>query len=287
MDEPRDVGGLSKMNGMARREFLQKVLAAALTVPVGGLMLSGCEGEGLLKPPDGGPGPAPQGDLGQEVQAMRDAIASVIQATQNLQGAGDIDLAAWMAQVNAQLSIVWPLMVAAAQQELRDNVSAEMQEVLDQLDQFGEPLRYSGPAPIVTQERLQDAWDRAEALLQAQPTAKAPYATEATWAFFLMLFLIFPTMAGAEALNYAMAAAGMDTGHGATSVYDLLHPASPISCTPCFIGALLNGLLGIVMLLFLAMGSHAGMAPSMLFGRDWLIMLVLLAALFMLFLSGT
>jgi len=282
MDKSHGKGDCVKTEGMERREFLQKILGAALAIPAGGLLLSGCESGGILTPPDN---PAPQGNLTAGVQNMRDEIARVLSDARGIQGAGDVDVAGWIARLNGQLADVWPAMVRAAQQDLRDNVSAEMAGVLGQLDQFGEDLGYAGPAPTITQQKLQAAWDRAEGLML--PTAAGgPYATESTWAFFLMLFLVFPTILDVDAFNFASAAAGMDSGHGAASLFSLLHPTGAISCTPCFISALISGVLGVMMLLFMGMGSHAANAPSMLFGRDWLVSLVMLAALFVLFISA-
>lgn len=285
MDSPRDVKDLMPLEGMERREFLQKVLSAAVGLPAAGMLLSGCGGGILDSSDDAGPAP-PQGNLSEEVQQMRDAISGVMQAVRSLQEAGDADLTGWLAQINTQLAVVWPLMVAAGQQDLRANVSDEMQQVLDQLDQFGSPLTYSGAAPQITQQQLQDAWERADALMLAQPTAEEAYATPNTWIFFLMLFLVFPAIAPGDAFNYAQAASSMDTDSQAGVLYSLLHPLGSISCTPCFFGAVLSGVLGSIMLLFMAMGPHAATAPSMLFGRDWMIMLVLLATLYVLFLSS-
>ncbi len=282
MDESRGKSDLVKMDGMERREFLQKILAAALAIPAGGLLLSGCGSGGILEPPNG---PVPQVNLAAGVQNMRDEIATVLDAARGIQSAGDTDVPGWIAQLNAQLADVWPAMVAATPQALHDNTSAEMANVLGQLDQFGEPLHYSGPAPAISQQKLQAAWDRAEGMLLPIAAGKSPRAAEATWAFFLMLFLVFPTILDADAFNFANAAVDMDSGHGAASLYGLLHPAGAISCTPCFISALIGGVLGIIMLLFMAMGSQAAMAPSMLFGRDWLVTLVVLAALLVLFVS--
>jgi len=288
MDESRDEMDLITPDGMRRREFLHKLLAAAVGLPAATALLSGCDGHGILEPPENGaaPGPGPQGDLGEEVQDMRDVITSIIQAMQNMGGAGDAELAGWLAQINAQLEAVWPLMVGAGQQDLRDNVSPEMQQFLDQLDDWQVPLNYSGGAPQFSEAALQAAWDRAEGLLLPQAAGDGPYATEQTWAFFLMLFLIFPGIGGGEAFNFATGAAGMDTGNQASGLFSLLHPSGGIACTPCFISALLTGLLSIVMLLFMGMASHTSMAPSMLFGRDYVIVLAMLAALFILFLAS-
>lgn len=286
MGKPDNGMDMFEKVGMERREFLQKLLAAVVGIPAAGALLAGCDGDGLLDSPNGaGPGPVPAGNLDQEVQDMRDVIAGIIQAIQDLEGTEGIDIAGWLAQLNAQLAVVWPLMVAANQQDLRDNVSAEMQQVLDQLDQFGEELDYSGAAPQFTQQDLQTAWDRAEGLLLARPTSQEPYATEQTWIFFLLLFLVFPLIGNDMAFNYALAASSMDTGNEAASLFSMLHPAGAISCTPCLISALLSGLLAIVMLLFMAMGSHAAMAPSMLFGRDYMIALGLMVALLALFVA--
>ncbi|HCA47402.1 MAG TPA: hypothetical protein DEP45_08580, partial [Armatimonadetes bacterium] len=147
-------------------------------------------------------------------------------------------------------------------------------------------LDYSGPAPTITQQRLTEAWDRAEALLAAQPAAPTPYATESTWAFFLMLFLVSPTITNASAFALAEAAAASDSSHEAASLHALLHPSSPISCTPCLMNAAIGAMLGVIMLLFLAIGSHAAGLPSMLFGRDWLVALVMMTVLLRLFETG-
>ncbi|MBD3292118.1 MAG: hypothetical protein GF393_04280 [Armatimonadia bacterium] len=218
---------------------------------------------------------------------MRGVIADIIQAIQNMEDAGDADLAGWLAQLNGQLAAVWPPMVAANQQDLRDNVSPEMQQFLDQLDDWQVPLDYSGGAPQFSEAALQAAWDRAEGMLLPQAAGDEPYATQQTWAFLLMLFLIFPAISGADAFNFATGAASMDTGNEASGLFSLLHPSGGIACTPCFISAMLSGFLSIVMLLFLGMASHTSMAPSMLFGRDYAIVLALLAVLFVLFLAAS
>jgi hypothetical protein len=264
--------GTMALGGMERREFLQKLIAAALALPAGGLLLSGCGGGGDGDPP-------PQGELPLKLQGMRDGIASVLQQVSGLTSAASADVPAWTTRLNGQLTQVWPLMVAAPPTELRSNVSGEMAGVLAQLDQLGTPLDYSGPAPAITQQRLTEAWDRADALLAAQPAPAGPYATESTWAFFLMLFLIFPTITTASAFTLAEAAAASDSSHEAASLYATLHPGSPISCTPCFMTAAINAMTGVIMLLFMAIGSHAASLPSMLFGRDWLVALMMMTVL--------
>lgn len=285
MDRPPYVEGPRTPGGIVRRDFLRKLLSAAVGIPAAGVLLSGCGG-GIL---DGGgdedgPNPPPAGNLAQGVQGMRDEISGVMQAIQGMQNAGDIDLVAWQDRLNAQLAIVWPLMVAANEQALRDNVSAEMQPVLGELDELEEALGYSGPAPQITPQRLQAAWDRAEALLLPAASANGPYADQSTWVFFLMLFLAFPGMLNEAAFGIALAAAQHDARNNATNIYNALHPTGPIDCTPCLIGVLTSNLLAIVMLLFVAMGSHAAAAPSMLFGRDWLMLTTTMAAIYMLFL---
>jgi hypothetical protein len=284
MDNLDEVQDLLEEGGMKRREFLRKVLAAAVGLPAATALIAGCDGDGILEPPGGGPGPAPQGNLGEEVLQMRQLITQIIDAIAALTGADGDELAAWLAQLNAQLADVWPLMVAANQQGLRDNVSPEMQPVLDQLDDFNVPLDYSGPVPQITQQRLQDAWNRAEDLLLPQAAGDGPYATEQTWGFFLILFLMFPAIAGTDAFNFATAAGTMDTENQAGQMYDMLHPTGEVSCTPCFFNSLISTLLAILMLVFMAAGSEMGEAPSMLFGRDFPILLVLLAVVLMLFL---
>ena len=260
------------MGGRERREFLQKLIAAALALPAGGLLLSGCGGGGDGDPP-------PQGELPLKLQGMRDGIASVLQQVSGLTAAASADVPAWTTRLNGQLTQVWPLMVAAPPTELRSTVSGEMAGVLGQLDRLGTPLDYSGPAPAITPQRLPEAWDRAETLLAAQPTAPSPYATENTWAFFLMLFLIFPTITNASAFALAEAAAASDSSHEASNLYAMLHPNAPISCTPCLMNEAIGAMLGVIMLLFMAIGSHAAGLPSMLFGRDWLVALMMMTVL--------
>ena len=285
MDGPREVKNLPAKCGMERREFLRKVLAAAVGLPAATALLSGCDGDGLLHSPDDGAGPAPQGDLGDEVEDMRAAIAATIGAVAGLTDADDADLGGRLAQINAQLAVVWPLMVSADQQALRANVSPEMQQVLDQLDDFEVGLNYAGAAPQITPQMLRDAWERAEGLLQTQAAADQPYATERTWIFFLLLFLMFPGIAGVDAFNFAMAAGSMDSDEEAARLHDMLHPLGSIPCTPCFFSGLLTRLVAVIMLLFMAAGSQMGGASAMLFGRDFPIMLVLLAALLVLFIA--
>lgn len=270
MDDMREK---SEVQGgtMQRREFLQKLLAAAFVLPAGGLLLSGCGG-------GGGSQPAPQGPLAVGVQRMRDEITDVIDQTRRLQSLSDVDLPGWTVQLNGQLAHVWPLMVAANTDALRASVSPGMSSVLVELDQLGAPLSYSGPAPTITEQRLAAAWGRAEGLLPSTTAAEQTHATSMTWPYLLMLFLLFPTISDSEALNIAGAASTADTRQKAAELFVLVHPTRPISCNSCVMNTLISRVLEIDMLLYKEMGSSAGSVPSMLLGREWLVTLMLLAA---------
>lgn len=274
-----------RANAIERREFIRNLLLGAIGLPAAAALLAGCDGDGLL-PNDQGGGAAPARDLGTEVGDMRAVQTQIITAIQQLQTAGDADTNAWLAQTNAQLALVWPLMVAAAQQALRDNVAPEMSVLLDQLDQWDIELAYSGPVPTITRQQVQDAWDRAHDLAGVDPSAVAPAqngddGAHILWAYLFMLLLLFPAMGDSDALNFANDAATRDSTGRALALWNTLHLTS-VSCTPCLFSGLMSTVFGLYRFLYLGMASHAAGAPGLLFGPDWLILLVLIAALLLL-----
>jgi len=271
-------------DAMERREFIRNVLLGMVGLPTMATLLSGCDGEGLLANDQGGGTPA--GDLDTEVGDMRALQTQTITAIRQLQSAGDADVDAWLGQINAQLALVWPLMVAAAQQALRDNVAPEMSGVLAQLDGWDIELAYSGPAPQITRQQFQDAWDRAHDLAGVDPSAAAPAqdgdgGAHILWAYLFMLLVLFPMLGDEDALSFATDAQARDTASRGLALWNALHLTS-VSCTPCLFSGLISIVFGLFLYLYLAMASHAAGAPGMLFGPDRLTMLVLIAALLLL-----
>ncbi len=263
-----------------RREFIRRLLVGAIGVPTAAAaLLSGCDGNGLLDN-------QPAGNLTAEVADMRALQTQVINTIQQLDEAADADITDWLAQINAQLAVVWPLMVAASRQQLRDNVADDMQPVLGQLDQLGLNPAFAGDAPQITRQQFQDAWDRAHQLAGATPTAvpaqqdNRPYLL---WAYLFMLLILFPSMADDDAATYAANAADRDTSSRALGLWDLFHIGS-VSCTPCLFSQIISTVVGLYLILYLYLGMacHAAGAPGLLFGRDWLVMLVMIAALLLL-----
>ncbi|MGD9495482.1 MAG: hypothetical protein AB7Y46_04130 [Armatimonadota bacterium] len=279
-DAGREAGG--RREGMRRREFVGKLLAAGIGLPAGiSALLAGCEG-GLLENDQGGGGAAP-GDLSDKVAQMRALQTQVIDAIRTLQDASNADVSGWLAQINAQTAVVWPLMVAADQQALRDNVAADMAAVLGHLDQLGVPIHFQGPVPTITQQAFHDAWERAHQVGSVSPTgletaADGP-APHVVWAYLFMLFVLFPTLSDSLALSYATDAASRDTNERALALWSLFHPSGPIGCTPCLFSQLISSVAGVTTFLYLGMASHAAGAPGLLFGRDRLVMTMLIAAL--------
>ncbi len=272
------------VDAIERREFIRNLLLGAIGLPAGAALLAGCDG-GLL-PNDQGWGPGRVGDLGTEVGDMRTLQTQVITAIRQLHDAGNADIDGWLAQINAQLAIVWPLMVAAPQQALRDNVAPQMSAVLDRLDALDVEIGYSGPAPQITRQQFQDAWQRAHDLAGVSPSSVAP-AEDADngpyilWAYLFLLLLLFPTMLCDDAMLFATDAAMRDTAGRALALWHTFHLTS-VPCTPCLFSGLMSTVFGLVPFLYLGMASHAAGAPGLLFGRDWLVMLVMIAALLLL-----
>jgi hypothetical protein len=270
LDRPTDA--------IERREFIRKVLWGALGLPAAAVLLGGCDGEGFLPNDQGG---VAVGALDTEVGDVRALQTQIITAIRGLQNATDADIDGWLVQINAQLAVVWPLMIAAAQQALRDNVTPEMEDVLDQLDGWGVDLDYSGPAPQITRQQFQDAWDRAHDVAGVAPAQGGDTATRVLWAYLFLLFVLFPALADEDALDYANDAVTRDTANRALALWDTFHLTS-VSCTPCLFSGLISMVAGVFLFLYLAMSSHAAAAPGLLFGYYWLIMLVLIAALLLL-----
>jgi len=267
----REIEVPTQPGALERREFIRRLLIAGFGLPlIGSGLLSGCGG-------DGGP-VTPPGDLDNEVADTRDLIGLVVDTIRALQDSGDAEVDGWLGQINTRLGVVWPLMVAADQADLRANVSADMATVLTQLD---EELSYAGPVPSLSRAGLQTAWDRADSFIRTVPAQVGPQEVSGhtMWSFLFLLFLLFPDLGDEDAASYAADAGGRDTQGRAEDLYGLFHPASTVGCTPCLFSHLISTVAGLMLFLYLGMGSQAACAPGLLFGGDWLIMLVLIAAL--------
>lgn len=271
----REIGVPAQSDALERREFIRRMVLAGLGLPLtSGALLSGCGGGGAAPAP-------PAGDLGNEVADTRDLIGLVANTIRALTDPQDADIDGWLGQINTRLEAVWPLMVAADGAELRANVSADMVSVLGQLDGLGEELSYAGPAPNLSRARLQTAWERADGLMPTAPTQVRTQEVSAhtMWSFLFLLFLLFPDLDCVTATSYAADAAARDTGGRAEELYELLHPAGAVGCTPCLFSHLTSVVATLCLYLYLGMGAQAAHEPGLLFGRDWLIVLVLIAAL--------
>lgn len=265
-------------DGMKRRDFLKTLAVAAVGLPVAGALLTGCDGDG-----DG----RTDQNLGE---ALAEAAAELQRVREQMAQSQAPDMQAlngWIGDVNADVNATWPLMVAADTPTLRALVPQDMQQILQNLDQIGATLEFSGPAPIITVQQLADAWTRSSDLIQPRAGAKGTAATRENWAFFALLFLLFPAWIETPgvAAAYVQAAQEMDTGGDAGSLYDLLHQDA-ISCTPCFFSALLGLLATLQPLLFMAMGAMAAHAPSMLYGANWLAVMFMMMAVYMVFINS-
>lgn len=270
----REIQAHPSSDAMARREFLRALLIGGVGLPlIGSGLLSGCGGGGSVNPPAGA--------LGQEVVATRATLTHVVDAIRVLQDSEDAEIDAWLGTLNTRVAAVWPLMVAADQPELRANVDANLASVLTQLDGLSVPLAFAGPAPALTRTRLQSAWDRAGTItgLGDAPVAPSGVSGNAMWTFLFMLFLLFPGLSDADAATYAGDAGLRDTGGRAEEFYSLFHPTGAVGCTPCLFSGVISRVSGLLMYLYLGMGAQAAGEPGMLFGRDWLTVLVLVAAL--------
>ncbi len=284
----RDDLGPPAKEGIERRDFIRRLLITAVGLPTAAsALLAGCGGEGFLENDQGGGGLPPVGTLDNEVADTCDLLQLIVNTVRALQDAGDADVAEWLQQINARIAAVWPLMLAADQQALRDNVHPDMQDVLAQLDADGMPLSYQGAAPQVTEQQIRDAWDRADQALgftsaTAASTVEPSRSDCTTWVFLLFLFLLFPAIATGLAANIAAGAEALDTGGVAVDMFDLLHPTGPVGCTPCFFGMLMSMVLTLGAYLYLAMASHAAVVPGVLWGLNWLVALVFMSAILML-----
>lgn len=270
----REIEVPTQPGALERREFLRRLLMGGLGLPlIGGGLLSGCGGDGAPVPP--------AGDLGNEVADTRDLIGLVVDTIRALQDVDDADLDGWMGQINARLGVVWPLMVAAPQADLRATVSPDMATVLAQLDGLSQELSYTGPAPGLSRARLQTAWDRAGAItgLGVAPVAPSGVSGQTMWIFLFMLFLLFPTLSDADAASYAADAGLRDTAGRAEELYGLLHPTGSVACTPCLFSGMMSRIAGLYLFLYLGMASQAAHEAGLLFGPEWLFAMVLMAAL--------
>lgn len=266
-------------DGMKRRDFLKTLAAAAVGLPAAGALLTGCDGDG-----DG----QPDGNLGEALAEAATELQRVREQMAQSQAPDMQALNGWIGDVNADVNATWPLMVAADTPTLRGLVPQDMQQILQNLDGAGATLEFSGPAPTITVQQLADAWTRSSDLIQTRADTKAAAASRENWIFFAMLFLLFPTWTETPniAMGYAQAAQSMDTGGHAASLYDLLHQES-VSCTPCFFSALVASLTAIHTLLFMALGSMAAHSASMLYGTDWVLVMVMMMAISMIFIASS
>lgn len=270
----REIQAHPSSDAMARREFLRALLIGGVGLPlIGSGLLSGCGGGGSVNPPAGA--------LGQEVVATRATLTQVVDAIRVLQDSEDAEIDAWLGTLGSRVGRVWPLMVAAGQPELRANVDPNLAGVLTELDTLGEPLGYTGPAPSLSRTRLQSAWDRAHTIMGLEPTQIRPHAVSdhSMWGFLFLVLLLLPELSDADAAACAGDAAMRDTGGRAEEFYALFHPTGAVGCTPCLFSGVISRVSGLLMYLYLGMGAQAAGEPGMLFGRDWLTVLVLIAAL--------
>ncbi len=276
----RDRRGPGEMDGMQRREFLQKVLAAAVGLPAAASLLGGCSGDGILEPDEdnGGDngGEQPAGDLQQEAQDMRDLLADLVQAMQDTADPDTADLDGWLAQLNAQLALVWPLMAAAGADTLRGEVVDNLEDVATRLDGWeGVEMDFSGDPPEITRQTLQNAWGQADGMVNASAAANPADmgATRDMWLFLFLLFVTFPGIDPMMASSFAASSADYDEGQAgseAEDLYDTLHDTP--QCTPCLVSALF----ALALAFYFGMQSEAAQAPGMLFGGYWMVALVLL-----------
>lgn len=270
----REIVAPTQPGALERREFLRRLLMAGLGLPlIGSGLLSGCGG--------GSGGNPPAGAVGEEVVTMRAALTQVVDAIRVLQDSEDADIDCWLASINTRLGVVWPLMVGAPQADLRAAVSPDMATVLAQLDSLSVPLAFAGPAPTLSRDRLQSAWDRAGAItgLGVAPVAPSGVSGNTMWTFLFMLLLLFPTLSDADAMSYSADAGLRDTAGRAEELYGLLHPTGSVACTPCLFSGLMSRIAGLYLFLYLGMASQAAHEPGLLFGREWVFVMVLVAAL--------
>ncbi|MGC9316598.1 MAG: hypothetical protein ACP5KN_01010 [Armatimonadota bacterium] len=286
--ESREQREIVRGGRLQRRDFLRRLLVAAVGLPAAGAVLGGCGGGGLLDDGqgadgDGDDGGQPDGDLEAEVEDTRRTLITVINAATG--GQEELDVQPLLGQLNAQLAVVWPLMVAAPAADLRANVPTALQPVLERLDGLEDvTVGFAGQAPEITTQRLEEAWARADELSAINAGTESSPADEAQWVLLLVLMLLLPSLSDEAAATYA--SAGVDEALAdddrnlarAAELYEMLHPEDPVACTSCLLGHIMGLALSLGLYVYLGMGAHAAGEPGLLFGFDWVAALVLLAA---------
>lgn len=250
--------------GVERRDFLRKLLVAGAGVPAGAsLLLAGCGGDddnGLVT-----------GDLSVALFRWRCWLLRWITQIQRSPTPGSFSAASLFVALNPEYATVWALMVAAAASTLRANVADDMQQVLSNLGSADPD--YSGSPRVLSEDDFTDARDRANSMVNlSSPTD----SDRSLWVFLLMIFLLFPTVAGTLALGWAQSAQSMDTDDHALLVFDAFHTLT-LEWSPGTFAEASSIFLLLALYVYLAMGTAARTAPGLLFGRDWAVLLMLLA----------
>ena len=208
-----------------RRDFLRKLIAAGVGIPAaltlsGGIL--GCDGDGILTPPNGivgpGPGPAPQG-LAAAVQAglaeLNAIFAEMQAASPNITEAMR---EGWLARVNALAAQVWNAAADASAAEIQAAVHPDMADYDARLHEWEVDYDFSGAAPQWTMETLDGAIARAIAILDAHPGSDL----RALFIFVVIGCAIYSSWTDDDIYYTALAAAEEDTEGKAGQLLDMV-----------------------------------------------------------------
>lgn len=262
-------GLLDKSEGLGRRDFIRK-MAAVCGLPAAAALLGGCGG-GILdsdyRPTNGG-----SGDLQTSLLRFRGLLAQWLENIRLAGGRDNVNVPGLLAVMNPEFAAVWALMIVASAAELRSHVPSDMQPVLDSIDPS-----YDGPAREVTEQQLLGARERADEMIDRNNLTDDD---RGVWVFLVMAFLLFPALAGATAMGWAQGAWARDTDNQALLAWFWLNSSSPHPWSAGLIGEMSALFFALALYLYLSMGtSYLAQAPGLMFGRHWLVLLMLLLVL--------
>jgi hypothetical protein len=266
---------LEETEGVGRREFITK-MAAVCGLPALGALLGGCGGGGLLDSDrdhyNNGTPPPGRGDLQAALFRWRCLLAQWLEQIQRAGGRGNVNVASLLGLMNPEFAVVWAVMIGASALELRGNVAPDMQTLLDSIDPD-----YEGGARQVTEQQLQGARQRADEMVETEtPTLDE----KGIWVFLVMAFLLFPAIAGATAMGWAEGAWERDTDDRALLAWFWFNSSSPHPWSAALIAQMTTAFFIMALYLYQSMGAtYLAEAPGLMFGRNWLVLLMMLLLL--------
>lgn len=274
-DEKLLDGLLEETEGVGRREFITK-MAAVCGLPALGALLSGCGGGGILDSDrdhynDGTPPPV-SGDLQAALFRWRCLLAQWLEQIQRAGGRGNVNVASLLGLMNPEFALVWAVMIGATALQLRGHVAPDMQTLLDNIDP-----KFDGEPRQVTEQQLQGARQRADEMIDRDNLTDD---LRGVWVFLVMAFLLFPAIAGATAMGWAEGAWERDTDDRALLAWFWFNSPSPHPWSAGLIGEMTVLFFALALLLYQSMGvTYLARAPGLMFGRNWLVLLMLLLVL--------